>query len=122
MSTRLSVSEDCEDKIHKLKLGKTYRYITCKLDDTNTVVVEKTGALDASFSDFLAEIPDDEGRFLIYDYVGKNASDGKTRPIKVLFLNYSPDTLNVMICQTERRPSFHLLPMETLVVSLIFCG
>nr|7SOG_A Chain A, Actophorin [Acanthamoeba castellanii]7SOG_B Chain B, Actophorin [Acanthamoeba castellanii] len=86
----IAVSDDCVQKFNELKLGKKHRYVIFKLNDDNTeVVVEKVGGPNATYEDFLAQLPENDCRYAIFDY--EFEVDGGQRN-KIVFILWAPDS------------------------------
>ena len=68
----------CVDAFQKLKLGKKVKYIIYKLDNDNkNIEVAKTSE-DGDYDNFLAEFPENDCRYAVYDFEYSLASgEGK---------------------------------------------
>jgi cofilin len=65
----IAVSDDCVQKFNELKLGHQHRYVTFKMNATNTeVVVEHVGGPNATYDDFKSQLPERDCRYAIFDY------------------------------------------------------
>ena len=63
------MNPECLDAFQELKLGKKNKYIIYKLSPDNTeIVVDKRGSLASTYDDFLAELPEAECRWAVYDF------------------------------------------------------
>lgn len=71
----------------ELKLGKTHKYIIYKISDNlETIEVVKRAAGDASYDDFVAELPADDCRWAVYDFDYKTADGGDRN--KIVFYSW----------------------------------
>lgn len=79
----------------ELKLRKKYRYIVYKLNEDNTsIVIEKKVESCGKYEDFLAELPEDDCRYAIYDFEFEK-SPGEGIRNKICFIVWVPDTSKV---------------------------
>ena len=93
MASGVGVEDDCINKFQELKLGKSLRYIIYQLNSNNTaVVVEKSAAANASYEQFVAELPKDDCRYAVYDFEF-DLEGGKRN--KILFILWAPDSARV---------------------------
>ena len=85
---RVAVSNDCVSKFNELKLGKSLKYIIYALNDRKTeVVVVKDSSEDsvsnpddlhALYESFLANLPEADCRYAVYDFAYELAAgEGK---------------------------------------------
>ncbi|KAF3931088.1 Cofilin [Dactylellina cionopaga] len=69
------------------------RYIILKLNAGNTkVIVEKTAPLSSKYDEFLADLPQEECRFGIYNYEHKSKDESKS---KIIFIRWFPEAAKV---------------------------
>lgn len=76
-----------------MKLGskKSSNYIIYRIsDDKSTIVIEKTGKAD-EYSDFVNELPENDCRYAVYDFVFE-LPNGEGKRNKLIFFTWSPDT------------------------------
>ncbi|KAJ7784303.1 actin depolymerizing factor [Mycena metata] len=93
MSSGVGVNDDCLTQFSTLKLGKRYKYIIFALNQNNTeIVVEKTSD-SQNYDDFLADLPESECRWAVYDLEFEKEDGGKRN--KIVFYSWSPDTAKV---------------------------
>lgn len=79
----------------ELKLRKKFRYIVYKLNDDNTsIVIEKKVESCDKYDDFLAELPEDDCRYAVYDFEFEK-SPGEGIRNKICFIVWVPDTSKV---------------------------
>lgn len=63
----MTASQECLDAFQALKLKKASKYIIYGLSADNTqIVVVKTGT-STKYEDFIAELPETECRYAVYD-------------------------------------------------------
>jgi cofilin len=86
----IAVSDDCVQKFNELKLGHAHRYVTFKMNATNTeVVVEHVGGPNSTYEDFKSQLPEKDCRYAIFDY--EFQIDGGQRN-KITFILWAPDS------------------------------
>ncbi|KAK0191243.1 actin depolymerizing factor [Armillaria mellea] len=76
MSSGIGVSPECLEKYQELKLGKKTKYISLQLTD-----------------DFVADLPETECRWAIYDFEFEKEGAGKRN--KICFFSWSPDDAKI---------------------------
>lgn len=77
----VSVNDVCLTDYQALKLKKTYKYIIFTLSkDFKEIVVEKTST-EQSYETFLADLPETECRWAIYDFEFKKEEVGTRNKI-----------------------------------------
>ena len=65
----VAVNDDCLTAFQDLKLGKKAKYIIYTLSkDLTEIIVEKKADPTASYDDFLADLPEAECRWAVYDF------------------------------------------------------
>lgn len=88
--TGISVADECVAVWNEFKLGHKYRFVTFKFsDDLRNIVVDYKAPCEATYDDFLDQLPPKDVRYAIYDYDFK-ADDGTPRN-KVVFVVWAPD-------------------------------
>ena len=75
-SSGVAVNPDCLAKYQELKLGKKFKYIIFSLNATNTEIVVAKTSESGSYDDFLAELPEAECRWAVYDFDFKREDGG----------------------------------------------
>lgn len=82
--------EDAVAATYKELFKRKHRFMVVKINiEDSMIVVENTGARDATFEDFKAAIPKDEPRYAAYDL----EFDVDERKVsKVIFMLFNPDT------------------------------
>ena len=79
----------------ELKLRKKFRYVVYKLNEDNTaIVIEKKVEVCEKYEDFLADLPDDDCRYAVYDFEFEKSPGEGTRN-KICFIVWVPDTSKV---------------------------
>ncbi|KAG6833446.1 cofilin [Tephrocybe sp. NHM501043] len=93
MSSGVGVNELCIAEFQQLKLKKKYKYIIFTLSkDSTEIVVEKTSTSE-DYDDFVADLPETECRWAIYDF--EFEKEGAGRRNKITFISWAPDTAKV---------------------------
>ena len=77
----------------KLQQGEKLRFYTYKIENKKTIVIDKKGARDASYEDFVAEMPEDDCRYGVIDLDFKTVDDRPTS--KLVFITWNPDTASI---------------------------
>jgi cofilin len=77
----------------KLQQGEKLRYYIYKIEDKKTIVIEKKGARDRTYDDFVADLPENDCRYGLIDLEFKT-DDGRPTA-KLVFITWNPDTANV---------------------------
>ena len=78
----VEASDECITAYQELKLGKKAKYILFALNDANTaIVVDKTSVADASYDDFVQDLPKDQCRWAVYDFEFAKQGEGKRNKI-----------------------------------------
>merc|ERR1711974_509834 len=94
MSSGVAVNQDCISKFNEFKLKNNNRYLLFKLsDDLSQVVIDKEAPVDASYESFLAELPDQDCRYAVYNFEYESGNDGKR--VKIVFFVWAPDTASI---------------------------
>ncbi|KAF8073886.1 actin depolymerizing factor [Lyophyllum atratum] len=107
MASGVGVNELCLKEYQALKLKKTYKYIIFTLSkDFTEVVVEKTSA-SQDYDDFVADLPETECRWAVYDFDFEKEDGGKRN--KIIFYSWY-----VAIPFHRLRPALLLSPLRVL--------
>jgi hypothetical protein len=70
----------------QLKLGKKHKYITFRIgDDKKEIVVEKSST-SADYDDFIADLPENECRWAVFDFEFEKEEGGKRN--KIVFYSW----------------------------------
>ncbi|KAL7280111.1 hypothetical protein ACG7TL_006527 [Trametes sanguinea] len=101
MASGVGVNPECLEAYQELKLGKKTKYIIFTLNKDNTeIVVEKKSPLTSTYDDFLADLPEGECRWAVYDFDFEKEDGGKRS--KITFYSCSP-LATAHACDTLRR-------------------
>ncbi|WVR05611.1 cofilin [Kwoniella sp. DSM 27419] len=94
MSSGVQPTQECLEKYQELKTGKKLSYITYGLTaDKRNIEVLKTSE-DKDFDNFVAELPEKECRWAVYDFE-YTLPGGEGIRNKLVFVMWSPDDANV---------------------------
>ena len=86
-SSGVAVNSEALQAFQTLKLGKQAKYIIFSLNSTNTEIVTlTTGEKNASYDDFLKELPADQCRWAVFDYEYETDDGGKRN--KLVFFSW----------------------------------
>ena len=86
-NTGVNVNQAVITEFNEFKLRSKYRYMVFKLNDKNEeVVIDKTGAPGAPYSEFVASLPDNDCRYAVYN--AEYSTDDGERAKFVFFLWY----------------------------------
>ncbi|GCD93748.1 actin-binding ADF family protein [Embleya hyalina] len=93
MASGVGVNDQCLQEYQALKLKKTYRYVVFNLNKDNTeIVVEKTST-SQDYDDFIADLPETECRWAVYDFEFEKEGAGKRN--RLTFVSWAPDTAKI---------------------------
>ncbi|MFE7592494.1 actin-binding ADF family protein [Kitasatospora sp. NPDC057512] len=93
MASGVGVNDVCLQEYQLLKLKKTYKYIVFNLNKDNTeIVVEKTST-SQDYDDFIADLPETECRWAVYDFEFEKEGAGKRN--KLTFVSWAPETARI---------------------------
>ncbi|KIY73841.1 actin depolymerizing factor [Cylindrobasidium torrendii FP15055 ss-10] len=93
MASGIAVSPKCLEEFQTLKLGKKTKYIIYRINNEKTeIVVEKTSD-SASYDEFIADLPETECRWAVYDFEFEKEGEGKRN--KICFFMWSPDDAKI---------------------------
>lgn len=85
-SSGIAVDEECLAAFQDLKLHRKFRYVVyCLGNENRKIVVEKSAAPDATFKNFVAELPEDDCRYAVYDFEYEK-SPGEGMRSKICFI------------------------------------
>jgi cofilin len=92
MASGVGVNDACMTEFQALK-KRAHKYIVFTLNKELTeVIVEKTSS-EANYDDFLADLPETECRWVVYDFEFEKEGAGKRS--KIVFLSWSPDDAKI---------------------------
>jgi len=93
MSSGVTASPACIETYNELKLKKKSKYIIFTLNKDNTeIVVEKTSQ-STNYDDFIADLPEAECRWAIYDMEFEKEGGGIRN--KIVFVSWAPDDAKI---------------------------
>lgn len=78
----VAVNPDCLSAYQELKLGKKAKYIIFTLSkDLTEIIVEKKANPSATYDEFVADLPEAECRWAVYDFDFEKDDGGKRSKI-----------------------------------------
>ncbi|CAG8592676.1 7331_t:CDS:2 [Acaulospora morrowiae] len=91
MASGITVSDESLTTYKDLQLGKKHQYIIFKVsDDFKAIVVDKVGQKGCDYEkEFLPSIPDNEPRYIVYDFA-YDTEEGRRN--KIIFFLWNPDS------------------------------
>lgn len=95
-STGVEVSDEVTTSFNKFKLGQEpykLRYFIYEIKDKKTIVIEKQGAREKTYNDFVEELPENDCRYGLID-IEFETDDGRPTS-KIVFISWNPDTASV---------------------------
>jgi cofilin len=93
MASGVSVNQECLEKYQELKLGKKHKYVLFNLNKSVTEIVVEKCSSSVEYEDFLADLPETECRWAVYDFQFEKEDGGKRN--KLVFLSWSPDMAKI---------------------------
>jgi cofilin len=88
--TAIKVGDDCISAWNDIKIGHKNRYVLFTFsDDLEKVVVLKQAGKEATYDNFLDDLPPRDVRYAVYDYEYK--ADDDTLRNKLVFVVWAPD-------------------------------
>ncbi|EPS97491.1 hypothetical protein FOMPIDRAFT_1024976 [Fomitopsis schrenkii] len=85
----VGVNPKCLEAYQQLKLGKKIKYIVFTLSPDNTEIIVAKQSESQNYDDFLADLPEAEPRWAVYDFEYEKEGAGKRN--KITFFSWSPD-------------------------------
>jgi len=100
MASGVAVNQECKTVFDEVKQKKAHRYVVYHIENEKMIVVEKIGARNASYDEFLEDLTkggDSECRYGLYDYEYTHQCEGtEDRQVKKLFLMlWCPDQAKI---------------------------
>ncbi|KAJ3389870.1 cofilin [Chytriomyces hyalinus] len=99
-SSGVGADDACVNLFEEMKLRRKYAFIVYKIDGDQIVVdmaltAEESAALgsEASYEKFIAQMPEGEGRYGVFDFEYNTGSDGIRN--KLVFFLWAPDTARI---------------------------
>jgi cofilin len=89
----VACDDSCVEKFNEMKIRHTLRYIIYKIENKESIIIEKEGENSLTYDDFLKEMPEDEPRYAAVD-VAFETDDGRPQD-KIVFFLWNPDTCGV---------------------------
>mmetsp|Transcript_21732 Transcript_21732/g.32892 ORF Transcript_21732/g.32892 Transcript_21732/m.32892 type:complete len:143 (-) Transcript_21732:203-631(-) len=96
MSTGVTVNDEVAEAFNKFKLQQEpfkLRYFVYKIVNKTEIVIEKQGAREASYDDFVEDMPEDDCRYGLVDL--EFETDDNRPTSKLVFISWNPDTASV---------------------------
>ena len=75
------MNPECLEAYQELKLGKKTKYIIFTLSKDNTEIVVAKESESRDYDDFLADLPEAEPRWAVYDFEYEKGDEGKRNKI-----------------------------------------
>jgi len=101
MASGVAVSQECKTTFDEVKQKRLHRYVVYHIEDEKMIKIEKIGARDATYDDFLADLThggETECRYGLYDFEYMYHAQGTDAPqqVKKLFLMlWCPDSAKI---------------------------
>lgn len=92
MATGVTVDDAVSEAFQQFKLKKgeyNLRYMTFKIKDKKTIIIDQLGGRDKDYSDFCEALPENEGRYGVID-IEFESDDGRPTS-KLVFISWNPD-------------------------------
>ncbi|KAJ6508445.1 actin depolymerizing factor [Mycena sanguinolenta] len=93
MSSGVPVNPECVNEYQALKLGKKIKYLIFGLNATNTEIVVVKKSESPKYDDFIADLPEAECRWAVYDFEFEKEGGGKRS--KLVFVAWGPDDAKI---------------------------
>ncbi|KAL4488364.1 hypothetical protein ABPG72_019214 [Tetrahymena utriculariae] len=95
MDLGLQIADDCLQQYQAMRMDKKHRYIIYHTKNNKTIEIEKIGARDDTYEQFLNSLPQNDSRFCVFDYE-KKFEDGRINE-KIIYIFWCPDTAPVKV-------------------------
>ncbi|EGC32538.1 hypothetical protein DICPUDRAFT_57070 [Dictyostelium purpureum] len=94
MSSGVKLASDCVEVFNQLKLGRKFGIIVYKIsaDSTQIEVEEKVSGSEATFDKFLSLLPENNCRYVLFDYAFEEEGANKN---KITFVQWCPETSKI---------------------------
>ncbi|KAH9969558.1 hypothetical protein BC827DRAFT_12872 [Russula dissimulans] len=89
MSSGVGVNSECLVSYQVLKLKKKLKYIIFKVSEDKTEIVLHKESASQDYDEFLADLPETECRWAVYDLEFQKEEGGVRN--KIIFYHWSPD-------------------------------
>jgi len=93
MSSGVGVHSECLEFYQELKLKKKWKYIIFRVSNDKTEIVKYKESTSQDYDDFLADLPEAECRWAVYDLEFQKEEGGVRN--KIVFYHWSPDNAKV---------------------------
>jgi len=80
----------CKTAFEEMKMKHTKRFITYKIENQKTIIIDQEGAKEKTYADFVKALPENEPRYAVVD-VDFETDDGRPQS-KIAFIFWSPDS------------------------------
>jgi len=90
----VAVHDSSLTAFNELKLGKTHKFVIYAINDAKTEIVVSKASAEDKYDDFVAELPENDCRYAVYDFEYETPS-GEGKRSKIVFFIWSPDTAPV---------------------------
>ncbi|KAL0252897.1 cofilin [Cryptococcus deuterogattii 99/473] len=94
MSSGVQPTQECIEKFQELKTGKKLAYVIYGLSEDKRSIVVLKASEDKDFDSFVAELPEKDCRWAVYDYEF-TLPGGEGVRNKLCFIVWSPDDASV---------------------------
>eukprot|EP00927_Polykrikos_kofoidii_P065210 TRINITY_DN609_c0_g1_i1.p1 TRINITY_DN609_c0_g1~~TRINITY_DN609_c0_g1_i1.p1 ORF type:complete len:139 (-),score=31.47 TRINITY_DN609_c0_g1_i1:76-492(-) len=85
----VTVADSVVEKYNEIKMKKTLRFVTFKIENKKTIVPADEGEMDKTWDDFVAVLPEEEPRYCLVE-VEYESEDGRPQN-KLTFVFWSND-------------------------------
>ncbi|EIM86005.1 uncharacterized protein STEHIDRAFT_122014 [Stereum hirsutum FP-91666 SS1] len=93
MASGVAVNPACLEAFQELKLGKKTKYLIFAISKDLTEIVVEKKSTSTSYDEFVADLPEAECRWAIYDFEFEKEGAGIRN--KICFISWSPDDSKV---------------------------
>lgn len=93
-NSSVAVSDEALTAFNDLKLGKKYKFVVYKLNDSKTEIIVDETSQEKDYETFLEKLPENDCKYAVYDFeydIGK----GEGVRSKIVFYQWAPDTAPV---------------------------
>jgi cofilin len=92
-NTGITVSNECVTEFNEFKIRNKYRYMIFNIVGGKEVKIEKTGPPNATYDQFLADLPANDARYAVFKFDYTHA-DGQRQ--KLVFFLWYQATYNLL--------------------------